>query len=609
MWRAGGALNDERGAWANLVAAQGSGRAGWLADNFQPVNLSAAPTKTNATDEILVIPTAAALSAAEAAAISAYWKSVWLADGNQAQIQAANNTLVAATSAARAGQLILGFAPFNLTDMPAPPLTRAGVGLSVAFVVFPPDPVTTLQSWSQAPQVRQFPDRFVVLGYSGTTQTLEAIGGPVTLPLYTGPDPSADLTVDPTSGIHPAGPDLYVPDQLQWMVDFDQAVAAGMGLAIPLTADQFAAGFTRLLVLGLQLGTAADAGPAALQELLAHHQWSRSGFFLVPQGTPAHNSTGADAGSTPEDDPVGSFDDRQNRPLFTTVTDPMQKKDGQWLAEFLGLDPAFVAGVHGSGGVDQMQARAMQTALWPATLGYWMQTLFTPNPGTTSIFSDSVIDQTREFFTSFVSGRGALPAIRIGGQPYGILPVTAFSRIAWYRGDRRIPSAISQPFLNSLYILLRQMDADWTTYSQSASYVGKPGDPHQTLLDILALNPSSVEYYSRDAESLAQLFNMMNVFALGPGWFTALTNLNLQAQAVALLNRLGYTGSSLPDLLNHYFLTDNPQINTIIDDLPLSETNPVRPYTDDGRNYIQVAHRCGHGLSRYPACGNRLQRQ
>ena len=181
------------------------------------------------------------------------------------------------------------------------------MALSVAFVVFPPDPVTTLQSWSQAPQVRQFPDRFVVLGYSGTTQTLEAIGGPVTLPLYTGPDPSADPTVDPTSGIHPDGPDFYVPDQLQWMVDFDQAVAAGMGLAIPLTAEQFAAGFTRLLVLGLQLGTAADAGPAALQELLAHHQWSRSGFFLVPQGTPAHNSTGANAGSTPEDDADGEL--------------------------------------------------------------------------------------------------------------------------------------------------------------------------------------------------------------------------------------------------------------------------------------------------------------
>ena len=31
-----------------------------------------------------------------------------------------------------------------------------------------------------------------------------------------------------------------------------------------------------------------------------------------------------------------------------------------WFAEFLQLDPAFVAGVHGSNGSDQMHARAMQ---------------------------------------------------------------------------------------------------------------------------------------------------------------------------------------------------------------------------------------------------------
>ena len=50
-------------------------------------------------------------------------------------------------------------------------------------------PTTKQQSWSQAPQVRQFPDRFVVLGFTGAAQTLEAVGDPVTLPLYTGPDP------------------------------------------------------------------------------------------------------------------------------------------------------------------------------------------------------------------------------------------------------------------------------------------------------------------------------------------------------------------------------------------------------------------------------------
>ena len=51
-----------------------------------------------------------------------------------------------------------------LGDTPAAPLTKSEVALSVAFVVFPADPPTNLQSWSQAPQVRQFPDRFVVLG-------------------------------------------------------------------------------------------------------------------------------------------------------------------------------------------------------------------------------------------------------------------------------------------------------------------------------------------------------------------------------------------------------------------------------------------------------------
>src|SRR5712691_1651508 len=45
IWRAGGVEDDQRGAWSNLVAAQGSGRAGWLADNFQPVNLAAEPNK------------------------------------------------------------------------------------------------------------------------------------------------------------------------------------------------------------------------------------------------------------------------------------------------------------------------------------------------------------------------------------------------------------------------------------------------------------------------------------------------------------------------------------------------------------------------------------
>jgi hypothetical protein len=588
IWRAGGIEKDQRGAWSGLVAAHGSGRAGWLIDTFHPVNLGAEPKKTAAADEVLVIPATAPLADPQAAAISTYWKSVWLADGDAAKTDAARATLDAAVGVATAADLIANYGPFNPGDRPAAPLTKDQVDLSVAFVIFPPDPATNLQTWSLAPQVRQFPDRFVVLGFNGSTRTLEAIGSPVTLPLYTGPDPSVDPKLHPEACIHPDGSGLFVPDQLQWMVDFDRAVAAGMALAIPLTAAQYAAGFTRLIALGLQLGTSEKQGGAALQELLAHHQASRSGLFVVPQGTPAHNSTGSNAGKTPDDDADASFDDRRNRSLFHVVSDPTEKQDGQWLAEFLGLDPNFIAGVHGCRGVDQMQARAMQMALWPATFGYWMDTMFTPTPGTASAFSDPVIAQTREFFTSFVSGRGPLPAIRIAGQPYGILPTTAFSRIQWFQGSNiPAPTALSQPFLGSLYGLLRNLDSDWTLMSQKAAWIGKPGDPHQTLLDILALHPSSVEYFSRDAESVVLLFNMLNRFALGPAWFSALSSHNVEADPAALLRRLGYTAANLPDLLNHLFLTDNPQIGTIIDDRALSEASPVRSYADNGRNYIQ----------------------
>ena len=581
IWRAGGVEGDERAAWRTLVGAHGSGRASWIVDHYQPVNLPA-PSKAAASDEILVIPTQTPLAGAEAAAIADYWQKIWLADGDRSKSKSALTALQAAVGAARAGQLTDDYAPYNLDDKPAAPAKKSDISLSTAFVVFPPDPATKQSSWSQAPLVNHLADRFIVVGYRGGEVTLEAIGGLVRLPLYVGPDPSGD----PSTTIHPDGADLFVPDELKWLVDFDAAVRAGMGLKIDLNAQQAQSGFDRLIVLGVELSSSDADAQAALEQLFQHHHNGRSGLSLVPQGTPTHNTTGTGTGYTQLDNADQSFDDRKNSPLFTVTSDPSTKSDGQWITEFLGVDPTIFQSVHGSGGDDQIQARAMQCALWPATLGYWMDKLLTP------VFSDDTVANTRWFFTNYVSGRGQVPAIRIGGQPYGILPTTAYSRIQWL--NQRPGIALLSPalqFLSQIYTVLRKVDADWTALAANVSTVGKSDfgtspDAHQILLDIIGLHPASVEFYSRYAEGLPELYNVLNLWGVGPDFWKAWLALTLDAGAVGLLAKLGYSGIK-PDILNRVFMSDAALIPTVIDDRPLSESNGIRAYTDDKRNYIQ----------------------
>ena len=137
----------------------------------------------------------------------------------------------------------------------------------------------------------------------------------------------------------------------------------------------------------------ADDGAAALQELLAHHQWSRSGFFTAcRRGRPTHNTTGSNAGATPEDDADASFDDRKNRPLFTRghPTRPRSRMANGWRS-FSGLIPS-------------LSQVFMAAAVWtrcrlapcklrcgrPRLATGWTRCL-RRIPGTASIFSDEVI--------------------------------------------------------------------------------------------------------------------------------------------------------------------------------------------------------------------------
>ena len=566
LWRAGGEPAAERAAWRELTGRVPAGRAGWLLQSRRPANPADRPTGAPAGTTVLVVVTAEPVAAADRPPTVTYWTAVWRAHGDRRAIRAADHALLAAVGPDRAAT-VRSRRPAGVDTAAANP----GNEVQVAFLVLPPPAAADLapRSWTQAARARLLPDRFTVLGYVGGQQVVSATGADVPDTLAVSPDPGAtdQLSVDERTAA------LHVPDDLRWLTDFDRAVQVGMGLRIPLD-DRTRGGLDRLVVLGLRQRSGPDQAGAELADHFTRQLRSPAGFGLLPQGTPTNNT---------EQAPAGQDETQQAKAAQAAAVstgDWTAKTDGQWFAELLGLDPATLAGVPNADRTDQRDARAANLALWPATWGYYLATMLHP------VLGRDAVERTRQFFTRYVSGRGPVPAVQIGRQPYGILPTTAFSRLAW-------PDAGPVPagHRRALQRVLRAATDDWRAASAKVARLGATGDPHQLLLDILALHPTSAEFYQRYAQSVEDVYNRENLGGLGPTVLPALDQLHMPQPVRALLAQLGHPGPPAqpdPDLVRRLFAgTQYPLLGPLVDDRPLSETDPVREYTTDHRSYLR----------------------
>jgi len=565
-WQAGGDRAEQLAAWRDLVSHVGSGRAAHVVNTRRPRNPGDEPRRTRPDQVILVVASDDPLPAADRNPAASYWRSVYRAGRSVDALRAADSALDRAVDSTRATR-IRAQRPDGLTREPRTG-DRAHADVLVAFLELPKAASgdTKPSTWTQPARARLLPDAFRLLGYAGGQQVLTVTGKAVPADLQVGPDPG---TPD-ADQFRSTGAALHVPAPLKWLVDFDTAVSVGMAFRVPLT-DAFRGGLDRLVVLGLRARDPATSR-TDLETLIAHQANSRAGFRLLPQGTPTNNT-----GRTPS--AFGTVDEAAQR--FAALTAPATraaaaKSDGQWLAELVGVDPAVVAAVPGADGTDQTEARAMNVALWPATWGYHLGTMLNPIVGT------AVLDATRAFFVRYVSGRGPVPAIRVGRQPYGVLVTTAFSRLAWADTD---PDAAHRRGLHALLTIAGQ---DWSAMAAHVPFLGAGGDPHALLLGILGLHPTSVEFYQRYAQSAEDYFNRLNLAGAGQSVLDALVQLDARQRIRDLLARFGYPATAPdPDAATRLFVgRQHPMRGPLVDDRPLSETDPIRAYTDDGHNYL-----------------------
>ena len=331
-----------------------------------------------------------------------------------------------------------------------------------------PQPARRTSAWSRAARARTLPDQLVAIAYRrvGTggqavwQELARAVGQPVADEVQLGFDPAA-----PPPEVTDDGP--LLPDGMRWLVDPDAAEQAGLLIRLPLPAGT--SRVDRLVVLGVLGSVDASGSAQRLADLLVGHHHA-AGLEVIPIGTPTNNTAAERSGFPARDDPVASFAVERRTPS------PPEGSDGALLARALGIPADTLRGIAHSQDAEQAAAGQMHALLWPCSFGYWLESLAQPGP------DDDDIADLRQHMLETVRGRGPLPPLRVGRQPYGVLPVTS---LRGWRPDTEPPAVARAASL------LRAALPWWLDGIAHAPVVRAGADPDQGTLDVLGQAPVS----------------------------------------------------------------------------------------------------------------------
>ncbi len=489
-----------------------------------------------------------------------YWKNIFNETDNSIK-EGAWNTLVSAYGANRSAWVIKETKPANWDENAD----------DENELIFPVYTEFKTGSWTEAPHIRIMPDCFVVTGYSGGKVIFEETGSNIPDNLQVSLDPASEedqLKRDETSG------EIIVNEKISWIFDFKKAEAAGMALRISLEEPYASRGLDRIVVLGLRNSSGAEESSKLIEGLINNHHYSTSGFSFIKQGTPTNNTEDDSSGYNSADFAnETSYEVETGDILFSESNVDLEKSDAQRFAEALGITSEPLYHINNSNQTDVTEAKFMNTALWSGTLGYFMNEMMHP------LFTEDQINFTRDYFTQYVTGRGPLPAIRVGNQPYGILPTSSFSNWIWT--DNETGNNFTN--YNNLHSVLSSIQNIWEELVSKVNYYGMSGDAYEILLNMIGLQGSSVEFYQRIGTDDTFTWN-----------YLSMQNSRAAVQWVPIFKRLsdiilihlGIDPESRPKIADvSFFDSQNQLTGPLIDENPLSETNTISAY-DGINNYI-----------------------
>lgn len=408
------------------------------------------------------------LSPTESGAGERYWRAIWRTgpaatpDTARAEGDAWSALLALVAPPARARFVVEALRPTNPADRPLSPVPDdQPLPRDPAF----PPRGARADGQRPPPLARLLPDRWCAVAYHGGRRT-EAWSEPIADDVVAGMDWGGDLT-------RADGEPVTTPES-RWLVDWDAAVQIGMAFTMRFGSP--VRRIERLVVFGVRATLDADAAAERLATLLTSHEIG-PGTAFVRQGTPTNNTS---AERTPWTARADASPPAPGTPLPPAMA-PDTNAAG--LARALGVDAQRFAGLAHAGETEQADARAMATVLWEPSWGTFLQKL-TKGYGLDAALTPDDVDAARTHFVAHVRGRGPIPAIRVGRQPYGILP--AFSLDRWRQGG-------SDPTRAWLPGCLRLARDVWRASLGRVPRLvdGPPGTAFDDLLlDVLAMTPT-----------------------------------------------------------------------------------------------------------------------
>jgi hypothetical protein len=479
------------------------------------------------------------LTAGERDAGIAYWQARFAAPDPNTRTSSPWATFAGSVGPARAAWVAAALTPTNLAQL----------GQQVA-PVFPATPARAAE-WSRAARAVALPERWVVIGIRGGREVFRKWSASVADALDLTPAPD-----DPTPI-----PDDALPLQpsARWLVDFDEAEKKGMavriGAADVVAGTTLSAGLDRLFVLGVDWTLTPEKAADALRRLLATHLYT-DGLSAVEPGTPTNVTAAARPGARPTDAALITALDPEARPMAAKVGGGGA---ADRLYRALGLtipgDDALVA-VPGASAREHDVASHLANVLWESTLGGYVTDFLNP------LFPDALTKQLRDHVRQYVFAGGPYTAIRIGKQPYGILPVVAPGRFT-SRADAGFEAGLAK--------WLGKLRPFWQAGTSRVPHLGMSSDLDADLTAVLQMTPQSRTYRYRSI--------------LGALAVNATTGLARHAAAQEQITQLVGTHLAWPQRPDIAGFTTHPTDRPLR--VPLVDPKPIVPGAPLSPNYLQ----------------------